>query len=123
MLILRQCSLGQEIELRLINDATVELGMQRVLCELVNPSLHSIEYSESFYLEHLSTSGWESVNDLNRNVNFQLPLYTLRPLGSETIEFSLDLYSDMNRPGTYRIVLPVTIHQEAQNLYCQFTVE
>lgn len=60
---------------------------------------------------------------LGADVNFLLPLYTLRPLAFKTLEFRVSLYSDLSRPGTYRIVFPVTVSGQVRDLYCQFTVQ
>ena len=119
---LRMAFLGTEIALNPA-EPTLPAGTTRVTCRLVNPTLRSVGYSEPFYLECRAGDSWQRISEKHDNVAFQLPLYTLGPLGSETLEFSLSLYSDMNRPGIYRIVLPVTIQEETQNLYCQFTVE
>jgi len=118
LLVLYSCFLGREVSLR-----PVEVGTGQVTCRLVNPTLHSIGYGEPFYLEYLEPAGWTPVNDRGANVSFQLPLYILRPMTFRALDFRVSLYSDLSRPGTYRIVFPVTVHQQAQDLYCQFTVE
>jgi hypothetical protein len=122
LFILLRHALGQEIELRPAEDAVVCSAAGQLTCKLVNPTLRTVEYGAPFYLEYLSPSGWEPVNDRNMDVNFQLPLYTLAPLISKRITFSLSLYSNMERPGSYRIRFPVRVAGDARDLYCQFTV-
>lgn len=112
------CFLGGDVALR-----PVEVGTEQVTCRLVNPTLHSIGYGEPFYLEYQEANGWTRVSEKHDDVAFNLPLYTLLPFGFKTIEFRVSLYSDLSRPGTYRIVFPVTDSGQARDLYCQFTVQ
>ena len=118
LLVLYAFFLGSDVALR-----PMEVGTGQVTCRLVNPTLHSMGYGEPFYLEYLEPAGWTPVNDRGADVNFLLPLYILRPMTFKTLEFRVSLYSDLSRPGTYRIVFPVTVSGQARDLYCQFTVQ
>ena len=111
----------QEVRLELAQE-TVPVGSQQVLCRLVNPTLGTVKYGETFYLERQSGQDWQRVNERDYVINFQLGQLELWPLGRREISFAVSVYSPMEQTGQYRIVLPVTIAEEDQMLYAYFSL-
>lgn len=111
----------QEVRLELAQE-TVPVGSQQVLCRLVNPTLGTVKYGETFYLERQSGQDWQRVNERDYVINFQLGQLELWPLGRREISFTVGVYSPMEKVGQYRIALPVIVEEEDQMLYAYFSL-
>ena len=113
---------NNKIVLRSVDGKVLQAGTERISCNLVNRSLHSVKFGTAFYLEREEDGKWTAVSDKGTSINFELGSKTLRPLASVSAEFPVSVYSDMMKPGDYRIVFPVQIGNDALNVYCNFTV-
>ena len=68
---------------------------------------------------------WEVYDESPCDVNFTLPLYTLRPFGSAAREYPVWIYGEDFSPGRYRVVQEVRLGRGTYTdmaLTCEFAV-
>lgn len=114
--------------LRLVEEQDcVSGGKPVVVCRMVNPTVNWVSHGAEFHVERWNETAavWEVYDESPCDVNFPLPLYTLRPFGSTAMEYPVYIYGEDFAPGRYRVVQEVRLGRGTYTdmaLTCEFTV-
>ena len=114
--------------LRLVEEVDcVSGGKPVVVCRMVNRTVLPVRHGSAFYVERWNETAavWEVYDESTWDVNFTLPLYTLRPFGSAAREYPVWIYGEDFAPGRYRVVQEVRLGRGTYTdmaLTCEFAV-
>lgn len=118
--------------LRLVEEVDcVGGGEPVVVCRMSNPSAKFVYHGTEFRVERWNedTSAWEEYHEEGRNFNFTLPLLSLAPLGSKTVEYPAYYFAEHFAVGRYRVAQKVRCSGfrdwhggEETTLYCEFSI-
>ena len=100
-----------------------ERGIDAIECKLVNRTLHTIYYGSAFSVEVFNGDEWIVYDEKKSDIRFELGMQRLKPFGTSLIVFPVDIYSDFDFIGEYRIVFAVEYANRKDVLFCEYTVQ
>lgn len=98
------------------------IGTTNISTTLRNRTLQTITYGAAFELEYLVDGEWVKMGREATTINFEAWGKSLLPFTSASIDYPVSIYSEMEKVGTYRLVVNVIHGDSISSIHCPFEI-